>query len=199
MKPLEVRERAMALVREGRNYKEVGMLVGVSPSTVRIWAGKKGLITVCDLPTDLKRSIRKMMMAGVSDYAIAREHRIASSLIETMRRRGFGFKAAEDLAGKQFGHWTVLERSGYHTKSCSSYWLCECGGCGKTKVVRRKDLMGGRSKSCARCAQRFYSLRVRKAKTPKELASKWAQKRERQRLYERTRRERKAERQGRAA
>lgn len=54
-----------------------------------------------------------------------------------------------DLTGKNFGHWTVLERG--TTKRSSSgtvvYWKCRCD-CGTEKEVRGSDLKNGRSTSC---------------------------------------------------
>lgn len=75
----------------------------------------------------------------------------------------------EDLTGKRFGRWTVLERG--KTKNRITYWKCQCE-CGNIKEVRSCDLKYGNSKSCG-CAnseprisceeligRRFGNLRV---------------------------------------
>jgi len=50
-----------------------------------------------------------------------------------------------EMIGKKFHRWTVLEYSGvlkgYH------YYLCRCD-CNKIKVINRKHLLSGNSKSC---------------------------------------------------
>ena len=47
----------------------------------------------------------------------------------------------QDLEGKQFGDWEVLEYEG------NSHWKCECS-CGTVKSVHRYTLTSGTSKSC---------------------------------------------------
>lgn len=51
-------------------------------------------------------------------------------------------RQGENLAGKQFGQWTVLRRG-----ERSGYWLCHCS-CGKEKEVRGCNLTAGTTKSC---------------------------------------------------
>lgn len=60
----------------------------------------------------------------------------------------------EDLSGKQFGFWKVLERA--ENNSCgSARWLCECE-CGKRKILRANTLKNGESKSCG-CHKNDYN------------------------------------------
>lgn len=56
-------------------------------------------------------------------------------------------KIREDLTGKQFGAWIVLEDTEQVTKDRDRYWLCQCE-CGKIKKVRGSSLKKGTSKSC---------------------------------------------------
>lgn len=60
-------------------------------------------------------------------------------------------RVLRDLAGKQFGHWTVLarqpERYLGHTR-----WLCRCV-CGIERVVFGGALRRGASKSCGGCGR----------------------------------------------
>ena len=57
-------------------------------------------------------------------------------------------QALDDLTGKHFNHWTVLNYEG------GGYWKCECDCINKTiKSVRRADLISGKSKSCG-CSKR---------------------------------------------
>ena len=62
----------------------------------------------------------------------------------------------EDLTGKRFGRWTVLEHRGYRYsksgKSRSTMWLCKCD-CGTIKEVRGRALKTGASTSCG-CYQK---------------------------------------------
>jgi hypothetical protein len=46
-----------------------------------------------------------------------------------------------DLAGQQFGYWTVLSHDG------GSQWICRCK-CGTEKSVQRNHLRSGHSQSC---------------------------------------------------
>jgi hypothetical protein len=55
----------------------------------------------------------------------------------------------EDLTGRHFGKWIV---QGYRDKSV---WWCQCQGCGGTKPVSKRNLIGGKSKQCRACYQRL--------------------------------------------
>lgn len=54
-----------------------------------------------------------------------------------------------DLSGKQFGKWTVIEFAGEDSRK-NSKWLCKCG-CGTERIVSRRSLVSRESKSCG-CA-----------------------------------------------
>lgn len=66
----------------------------------------------------------------------------------------WGGEKIENLLGKVFGRWTVIEN--IDTRRC----LCECS-CGKIKPVYKSALKDGRSKSCG-CYQREYLSNKRK-------------------------------------
>ncbi len=51
----------------------------------------------------------------------------------------------EDLTGKQFGYWTVLNRA--ESKNKRTKWLCKCK-CGTIKEVDAGSLKSGASTSC---------------------------------------------------
>ena len=53
----------------------------------------------------------------------------------------------ENLIGKQFGYWTVLEDPHEVTSDRDRYWVCQCQ-CGTIKKVRGGSLKKGKSKSC---------------------------------------------------
>lgn len=67
-----------------------------------------------------------------------------------------GCRKAEDLTGKTYGEWLVLERD--NTKK-DVYWKCKCS-CGTVKSILAKSLKSGNSKSCGhgnseRCKEQF--------------------------------------------
>lgn len=51
----------------------------------------------------------------------------------------------EDLTGRKYGSWTVLDK--YEKRGHNWRWLCKCV-CGKEKYVLADQLKSGRSKSC---------------------------------------------------
>lgn len=53
----------------------------------------------------------------------------------------------EDLTGKQFGKWKVLQRDTNKYKTRNIRWICECE-CGTIKSVLGKNLLNGESTSC---------------------------------------------------
>ena len=63
-------------------------------------------------------------------------------------------KKAEDLSGRRFGRWTVIERAGTYywpnkeerEFSCP-LWRCVCD-CGTEGIVMGTNLRSGNSKSC---------------------------------------------------
>lgn len=54
---------------------------------------------------------------------------------------------AVDLKGKQFGKLIAIDYKGDKTPSGERLWLCKCE-CGNTKLVQRKHLQAGFTKSC---------------------------------------------------
>ena len=61
---------------------------------------------------------------------------------------------AEDLTGKPFGLWRVLERYDKLDSSRSIYWLCRCE-CGAEHPVRGKHLVHHASLCCRSCSARI--------------------------------------------
>ena len=59
---------------------------------------------------------------------------------------------AEDLTGRTFGDWLVLERDKTR-KNAKVYWVCKCKQCGTIKSVRADALKRGKSLSCKSCAR----------------------------------------------
>ena len=51
-----------------------------------------------------------------------------------------------DLLGQKFGRWTVIKRE-KNNKNNERVWLCQCE-CGHIAIVRGRDLITGKSKSC---------------------------------------------------
>jgi len=54
----------------------------------------------------------------------------------------------KDLAGQQFGKWTVIDEA--PTKHKTAYWNCRCE-CGRLAVVNGSKLRTGKSKCCSSC------------------------------------------------
>ncbi len=52
----------------------------------------------------------------------------------------------EDLTGRRFGRWEVIERNGSN-RTRNSAWSCSCD-CGNSGTVSADNLRGGQSKSC---------------------------------------------------
>lgn len=59
----------------------------------------------------------------------------------------------DNLAGRQFGEWTVISRA--ENKSRLSRWLCRCA-CGNERVVYSANLKNGSSTSCGCKFNREY-------------------------------------------
>lgn len=57
----------------------------------------------------------------------------------------YGYVKKEDLAGKQFGYWTVLKFAGIDGKQ--TMWECKCV-CGNIRKIRAGSLKSGNSRSC---------------------------------------------------
>lgn len=60
-------------------------------------------------------------------------------------------KQLEDLTGKRFGYYTVLEKCERKTNE-HPYWLCKCD-CGTIKKVEHYNLIKGKTRSCG-CFQK---------------------------------------------
>lgn len=58
-----------------------------------------------------------------------------------------------NLVGRRFG-WLKVIRLGTRRVPKHTYWLCECGRCGKRKEIRADNLVDGRVVSCG-CYHRF--------------------------------------------
>lgn len=58
-----------------------------------------------------------------------------------------------DLQGKTFGNWCVLERNG-STPNKAAIWKCRCLLCGKEKDIVGASLTGGYSTKCRACVPR---------------------------------------------
>lgn len=61
----------------------------------------------------------------------------------------------ENLVGKKFGNWTVLDHTPISKTDTDTKWLCRCD-CGYEKYVRRGVLKNGATKKCARCFNRLF-------------------------------------------
>jgi len=73
-------------------------------------------------------------------------------------------KELEDLTGKHFGLWTVIEFARYKPEA---YWLCKCG-CGKVKEVYGYNLKRGFTNSCG-CIPTIVVNRPKTQKPRKDL------------------------------
>lgn len=68
-------------------------------------------------------------------------------------------RSFQDLTGKQFTRWVVIEIS--EPRNGQTYWLCHCL-CGTIKPVAAQALLNGRSKSCRCLDHELFAARVRK-------------------------------------
>lgn len=94
--------------------------------------------------------LQQQIDAGKSVPAIASDLGKAKSTVYTwIRNRGIKLKSRDLESGTRFGHLTVIRRNG--AKSGEATYECQCV-CGKTKVVRRSNLMAGGTTSCG-CKQ----------------------------------------------
>jgi len=66
---------------------------------------------------------------------------------------------AENLFGMNFGYWRVEGRA-KQTSTGQSYWVCLCK-CGNIRLVAKKMLQTGRSKSCGCQKSELISRRVK--------------------------------------
>lgn len=57
----------------------------------------------------------------------------------------------QDIVGKRYNHWTVLEFDG--RKGNNYYWKCKCD-CGTIRSINASSLKSGRSKCCGLCIKK---------------------------------------------
>ncbi len=65
----------------------------------------------------------------------------------------------DDMPGKNFGKWTVIERD--RSKTRRPYYKCRCE-CSNERIICKSRLVGGYSKQCTSCqhiAHRGYNVR----------------------------------------
>ena len=70
----------------------------------------------------------------------------------------------EDLTGKRFGRWTVLQQSEDHISPSGKHrttWLCQCD-CGTIREVMQIGLKDGTSQSCGCLSKEMTSKRSKK-------------------------------------
>lgn len=83
-------------------------------------------------------------------------HRMVwSSALKSQRSRGCHRcgKKKNNLIGRKFGHWTVIDYAGL-SKHRNSTWHCICE-CGNRSVVAASQLKGKRSLGCRSCGQKL--------------------------------------------
>jgi hypothetical protein len=64
------------------------------------------------------------------------------------------------MTGQKFGKWTVLHRTEEVSTDKRTYWICECGGCGRKFRVDGHNLRSGSTTQCRYCG--YASIRGRK-------------------------------------
>jgi hypothetical protein len=74
---------------------------------------------------------------------------------DIIRSKRFGM---EDIIGKKFGEWTVLEFSGRDSKSNRLY-RCRCS-CGAEKIQVRSTLTSGGSLWCKKCRMKDHNRQI---------------------------------------
>lgn len=78
----------------------------------------------------------------------------------------------DDLAGKNFGEWTVLEFS--HKDKAFTYWKCRCS-CGVEKSILAQSLKHGKSTSCGHWKVDFLHSKATHGKYGTKLYRVWGQ------------------------
>ena len=69
-------------------------------------------------------------------------------------------RTLDDITGKRFGRWLVVEKADSTNGVCNSIWKCKCD-CGNEKLIKGIALIRGKSRSCGCfktdiCKNRFY-------------------------------------------
>ena len=67
----------------------------------------------------------------------------------------------EDLTGKTFHRWTVLDETKRRKSDNKLMWKCVCD-CGCTSYIVRESLISGRSKSCGCLRSEVNSQKTKK-------------------------------------
>lgn len=78
--------------------------------------------------------------------------RVATGEGSTSRPSSVADRRRQDLTGRRFGRWLVLERES------NGKWLCRCD-CGFERAIQTGTLNGGHSRSCYSCASREVKQR----------------------------------------
>lgn len=125
-----------------------GLRFGRLTVTERTEQREKGYILWkcrCDCGHELLVSTRKLVRGTVTNCGCVPKENA---------RRG---SVAEDLAGRRFGHLTVLYRT--DNKNGRTCWMCRCD-CGREKAVLSHDLKAGKCRSCGCSAYAYEHNRV---------------------------------------
>lgn len=99
----------------------------------------------CDCGTERVMPSGRLCNGSSKSCGCAREHHS-------------GGKRMEDITGRRFGHWTVIELVGKYGRQ--SYWLCRCD-CGKESVKSRSALGRYDEESSCGCTRRNPKKAVR--------------------------------------
>lgn len=81
---------------------------------------------------------------------------VSSSHLRTGNAKSCGCARYNNLAGKRFGRWTVIERA---ERTTNQLWLCVCD-CGEKKKVQHSALINGKSISCGCYHKEMLSKRL---------------------------------------
>jgi hypothetical protein len=85
---------------------------------------------------------------------------------------GQGGRVAEDLTGKRFGSWTVVQRGDHKGREhVRPRWLCRCK-CGHEQWILPGELVAGRTTGCRACTRADGMRRLTELNQAK--ARKWA-------------------------
>lgn len=137
-----------------KSLKEISKIVGCSQDTVKRSAIDYGILHLWSkngTPTISKESLVEYNNKKLSQGKIAKIYNVSAGHISNLFVKygipPFKTNKLNDLTGRTFERWTVIERS--ENRNNKTYWLCVCS-CEKNikRDVSGADLIAGKSTCC---------------------------------------------------
>ena len=141
---------------ELKTTKEMAKYYNCSTTAILNYAKKIGYKVVnFKLSDEDKQKIIEAYDTNLTSSDLAQQYNVSRGMItklwhdnNCLGKSIENFKTTEiDLTGKQFGKWTVINKSGRRNSAGAIYWNCKCE-CGIEKEVLGTSLRQGLSLSC---------------------------------------------------